>query len=397
MNLASLQESRASKLAELRALGDNPDATKFDKLEGEVRDLDRQIKRAATLAEFERQSEAEPDKRFEAETREFSVAKAIRESVNGTLTGREAEVSAELGKGREVRGVMIPTSAIFGETRAQTVGTASAGGNTVATNMGGLIDRLRPVLAVQGLGATVISGLTGNLDLPRLTGGPTAYWVAEDGASTESSSTFDKISLSPSTVTGQMYLSRRLILQNSVAIENVLRSDLAYVLAQALDSAAIQGGGSNEPDGILETIAENGTASTAMSDIAADLIAALELDDVTGTGAFLTHPSVLATARKIKQETGSNRNVPISETFHNERVVGSTNVPKEGSSPSEGYPLIYGAWSNMILGMWSGVDILADPYGTNATKGGLSLHAFLDADIAIRHDEAFAFKYMGSE
>lgn len=45
-----------------------------------------------------------------------------------------------------------------------TTGTA---GNTVATNLGGLIDRLRPVLAVQSLGATVISGLTGNLDLPR--------------------------------------------------------------------------------------------------------------------------------------------------------------------------------------------------------------------------------------
>jgi HK97 family phage major capsid protein len=346
------------------------------------------------LAEFERQSEAAPDARFEAETRDFSVAKAIRESVNGTLTGREAEVSAELGKGREVRGVMIPTSAIFGETRAQTAGTAAAGGNTVATAMGGLIDRLRPVLAVQGLGATVISGLVGNLDLPKLTAGPTAYWVAEDGASTESSSTFAKVSLSPKTVTGQMYLSRRIILQNSVSMESVLRNDLAYILAQALDSAAIQGGSTNEPSGILETITENATAETAMSDIAADLIAALELDDVTGSAGFLTHPSVLATARKIKEQTGSNLNVPISATFHNEKVVGSNNVPMEGSSPSAGYPLIFGNWSNLVLGYWSGVDILANPY-SDATKGGLRLHAFLDADVAVRHDEAFAYKYMG--
>lgn len=394
MNLASLQENRASKIAELRALGDNPDATKFDAIEAEVRKLDKDIKRAATLAEFERQSEAEPDHKFEAETREFSVAKAIRESVNGNLTGREAEVSAELGKGREVRGVMIPTSAIFGETRAQTAGTATAGGNTVATAMGGLIDRLRPVLAVQGMGATVISGLVGNLDLPKLTGGPSSHWVAEDGASTESSSTFGKVSLSPKTVTGEMYLSRRIILQNSVSMESVLRNDLAFVLAQALDSAAIQGGGTNEPSGILETITENATTETAMTDIAADLIAAPELDDVTGTGGFLTHPSVLATARKIKEQTGSNLNVPIASTFHNEKVVGSNNVPQEGSSPSEGYPLIYGAWSNLVIGYWSGVDILANPY-SDATKGGLRLHAFLDADIAVRHDEAFAYKYMG--
>jgi HK97 family phage major capsid protein len=390
MNLASLQESRASKIAELRALGDNPDATKFDKLEGEVRELDKSIKRAATLAEFERQSEAEPDKRFEAEQRDFSVTKAIRESVDGKLTGREAEVSAELGRGREVRGVMIPTSAIFGEQRAQTVGTATAGGNTVATAMGGLIDRLRPVLAVQGLGATIVSGLVGNLDLPKLTAGPTSYWVAEDGASTESSSTFGKVSLSPKTVTGQMYMSRRLILQNSVALEGVLRNDLAYVLAQALDSAAIKGGGTNEPDGIMELVAENSTSSTALTDIAADLIAALELDDVTGTGGFLTHPSILATARKIKEQTGSNLNVPISATFHNEKVVGSNNVPDDGNSPAA-YPLIYGAWSNLVIGYWSGVDILANPY-SDANKGGLRLHAFLDADVAVRHAEAFAWK-----
>ncbi|WP_299935351.1 phage major capsid protein [uncultured Nitratireductor sp.] len=390
MNLASLQETRASKIAEMRALGDNPDATKFDKLETEVRDLDKSIKRAATLAEFERAAEAEPDHKFEAETREFSVAKAIRESVNGGLTGREAEVSAELGKNREVRGVMIPTSAILGETRAQTVTPASAGGNTVATNLGGMIDRLRPVLAVQGMGATVISGLTGNLDLPRLTSGPSAAWVAEDGSATETSSTFDKVSMTPKTVCGEMYLSRRLVLQNSVSMEDVLRRDLAFVLAQALDSAAVQGGGSNEPSGILSTIVENATAETEITDIAADLIAALEIDDVMGSTGFLTNPKVMAVVRKIKDTT--ERNIPVSEIFHGERVVASNNVPSDGNSPAA-QALIYGAWSNLMVGYWSGVDILANPY-SDASKGGLRIHAFLDADVAIRHDEAFSYKYV---
>ncbi len=389
-NIVSLRETRAAKITALKALGDNPDAAKFDALETEVRALDKQIKNAATLAEFERQADAEPDARLDAEVREFSVAKAIRESVAGSLTGREAEVSAELGKGREVRGVMIPTAAIFGEQRAMTVGTAANGGNTVATNLGGLIDRLRPVLAVQGLGATVISGLTGNLDLPRLTSGPTAYWVAEDGSTTASDSHFDKVSLTPKTVSGEMYMSRRLTLQSGVAIENLLRQDLAFVLAQALDKAAVQGGGTNEPDGILELITANATSATALSDIAADLISALEIDDVTGTGGFLTSPTLIATARKIKQETGSNRNIPIAETFHNERVVASNNVPNDGGSPAKEH-LIYGAWSNLVLGMWSGVDILANPY-SDASKGGLRLHAFMDTDIAIRHPEAFAWK-----
>ncbi|KQW23120.1 hypothetical protein ASC80_07390 [Afipia sp. Root123D2] len=387
-NINSLRETRASKITALRALGDTPDATKFDALETEVRALDTQIKNAATLAEFERQADAAPDTRLDAEVREFSVAKAIRESVAGGLTGREAEVSAELGKGREVRGIMVPTAAIFGEQRAMTVGTAANGGNTVATNLGGLIDRLRPVLAVQGLGATVISGLVGNLDLPRLTSGPQAYWISEDAATTASDSHFDKVSLTPRTVSGEMYMSRRLTLQSGVAIENLLRNDLAFVLAQALDSAAIQGGGSNEPDGILETITANATSETELSDIAADLIAALEIDDVSGSTGFLTSPKLLATVRKVKDD--NNRIIPVSDIFHGEKVVSSNNVPDDAGSPAKEH-LIYGAWSNLVIGYWSGVDILANPY-SDASKGGLRLHAFLDADIAIRHPEAFSYK-----
>lgn len=397
MNLHHLTETRTAKIAEMRALGDNPDAAKFDALEAEVRDLDKQIKRAATLAEFERHAETADDKHVEKELRSYSIAKALREGEGDRLTGIEREMHDELSRGRETRGVMVPTSIILGETRAQTVGTASAGGNTVATNLGGLIDRLRPTLKVQSMGATVISGLTGNLDLPRLTGGPSAYWVAEDAATTASSSTFDKISMTPKTVSGEMYMSRRLVLQNSVALEDVLRRDLGFVLAQALDKAAINGAGvhaspaTNEPSGILTEITENATAETVLSDIAADLIAALEIDDVDGTGAFLTNAQLMKVARKVKDENG--RVIPLSEIFHGAPVNVTNQVPTiegEDTDPDTN-PLIYGAWSNLFVGYWSGVDLLSNPY-KDASKGGLWLHAFLDADVAIRHDEAFAWK-----
>ena len=383
MNLSHLQETRAAKIAELRNVTADP--AKFDALETEVRNLDKDIKRAATLAEFERHADAKPDAALNKELRSYSVAKAIREGSVGKLTGIEAEQHDELSKGRETRGVMIPTAMILGETRAMTTTSAS---DTVATNMGGLIDRLRPTMAVQGLGATIISGLTGNLDLPKLTGGPTAFWVAEDGSTTASDATFDKVSLTPKTVSGEMYLSRRLMLQNGVALENVLRNDLAFVLAQALDKAAIQGGGSNEPDGILSVITENATTETDLSDIAADLIAALEIDDVTGTTGFLTSPTLMATVRKIKDTTG--RVIPASEVFHGERVVSSNNVPNDGGSPVAEH-LIFGAWSNLMVGYWSGIDILMNPYA-DASKGGMRMHAFLDADIAVRHEEAFSWK-----
>lgn len=386
LNLHHLKETRAAKLAEMRGLGDNPDAAKFDALESEVRALDGQITRAAKLDALERHAETADDKQEHKELRSYSIRKAIKEAQDGNLTGLEREQHDELSRGREVRGVMIPTSLILGETRAML--TSGSSGNTVATNLGGMIDRLRPTLAVQGLGATVISGLVGNLDLPRLTSGPTSTWVAEDGSSTASDATFDKVSLSPKTVTGEMYLSRRLVLQNSVALEDVLRRDLGFVLAQALDKAAIAGGGTNEPDGILSVITESTTASTQITDIAADLISALEMDDVVGSRGFLTNPKVMGIVRKIKD--ANDRNIPVSEIFHGERVVATNQVATIAGTPAKD-PLIFGNWADLLIGYWSGVDILANPY-TDASKGGLRLHAFLDADIAVRHEESFAWK-----
>ncbi len=384
MNLFHLRETRASKLAEIKALGDNPDTAKFTAIEGEIRALDSQIKNAATIAEFERHEAAPADNSMARELRSYSVSKAIREGNGDSLTGVEREMHDELSRGREVRGIMIPTEMILGgENRAMlTTGTA---GNTVATDMGGLIDRLRPTMAVQQLGATIISGLTGNLDLPRLTSGPTAHWVNEDEATTASDSTFDKVSLKPKTVSGEMYLSRRLQLQNGVALENVLRSDLAFVLAQALDAAAINGLAANkQPVGILNAITEMVTTSTNISDVAADLISELEIDDVTGTTGFLTNPALMGQVRKVKT---LGRIIPQSELFHGEKVVSTNQVPKVQTDKN---PLIFGAWANLLIGYWSGIDILANPY-TDASKGGLRLHAFLDADIAIRHKEAFAW------
>jgi HK97 family phage major capsid protein len=182
-----------------------------------------------------------------------------------------------------------------------------------------------------------------------------------------------------------MYLSRRLQLQNGVALENVLRNDLAFVLAQALDAAAINGLAANkQPVGILNAIAETVTASPAfISDTTADLIAALELDDVTGTTGFLTNKSLMGQVRKVKT---LGRVIPVSELFHGEKVVSTNQVPKVGGKD----PLIFGAWSNLLIGYWSGVDILLNPY-SDASKGGLRMHAFLDADIAVRHNEAFAW------
>ncbi|MFT4002880.1 MAG: phage major capsid protein [Rhizobium sp.] len=397
--LIELREKRAAKVAEMRTLHakdklEDNEEQRFRALETEVADIDGQITREEKMAAFEREEQrGEPVNggEFGRELRNYSLASAIAGALSGRLTGREAEIDQELKRGRESRSgsgihLAVPSEIILGgrEQRDQTVGTLSAGGYTVATNLAAVADRFRPALKVESLGATVASGLTGFFDLPKVLASGTAKWGAENGNATRSAATFEKVSMSPKTVMAEYGVSRRLMLQSSTAIEDLLRRDLGFLLAQALDLAAIAGSGTApEPLGILNTTGvAQVTTETAFSDTMANLIAELELDDVTGTAAFLTNPTVMKVVRKTKD--ADEHVIPVPELFHNGRVEVSTQVPASN--------IVYGQWSELYLGYWSAVDILVNPYHPDvASNGGALLHAFLDADVAVRHPQAFAY------
>ena len=407
MNINEVKATRASKIAEMRVLSDHAsqenralsenERSQFDSLESEINVLNNRLTYSEKLAEFERlEAGAEPNHNVRSrDMRSYSLAKAMRESGGDCLTGCEAEWHAELSQGRsEVRGVMIPTEIILvGETRAVTTTTPGAGpgSNLIATDLAKMTDRRRAALKVESMGATILRNLTGNFDLPRLKSSGTAGWTAEHAAASRSDAKFEKTSMSPKTVSAEYEVSRRMMIQSNEALENILRSDLSYLLAQALDSAAIRGGGTDEPSGVLETTGvASVTGGSLDSDIAAELIAALETDNVTGTAAFLTNPAVMKAARKKKD--ADEHVIPMSELFHGERVETSTQVPGNIGTGSDKNALIYGEWASLYIGYWSGIDLLTNPYHSDvASKGGALLHAFLDADVVVRHPEGFRY------
>lgn len=410
MILQDLKEKRSHKVTEMRslnekALGENRDLDdgerkSFEAMEGEVRSLDSQIERTEKLDQFDRFSAAS-DNPEGHERRNivdgFSIAKAVTETMEGRLTGREAEYAQErrsAGAQRKGNGmhIAVPTELILGgESRALKTDTGAAGGFLVPTALAPMTDRRRASLKIEQLGAVILRNLTGDLDLPRLATSGTASWVAEHVAAGRSDAAFEKKTMGPKTTTAEYEVSRRMLLQSNEALETILRNDLSYLLSQKLDSAAIQGGGTSEPTGILEDSNVGTVTGGALdSDIAADLIAALETDNVTGTTGFLTNPAVMNVARKTKD--ADDHVIPLSEIFHNEPVVSSTQVPGDIGAGSDKNALIFGEWASLYLGYWSGVDILINPYHADvASKGGALLHAFLDCDVLVRHPEGFKY------
>ncbi len=412
MNVYDLKEQRAAKVAEMRAIADKAkgesrdlsesETRQFDALKSGATKLDGDISRTEFLDEAERRMEGEPitnrggDSMHSLETR-FRAGKAIAEHMQGKLSGVEAEFAAENRSGRK-DAITMPVSLFLGsaETRALTT-TSPVGGpgsNLIQTNLGPLIDRLRPTLAVETMGATILSGLTGNLDLPRVKASGTSSWVGEHANGTGSDTQFDKVSMGPKTVTAQYELSRRMLLQ-ALGLEQILRGDIGYLLAQSLDGAAIKGGGTNEPVGIIGNtsvpviaMGANGAAMTVTT--AADMIGSIVDANANGNTGFLTNSKVRKAAMKLLDTT--NRPYGISTVFQNEPVTFSNQIPSnltKGSGTNLSAAL-YGVWSDLVIGYWSSVDIVINPYADSvSSKGGALLHAFLDCDVAVRHPESF--------
>jgi HK97 family phage major capsid protein len=410
--LFQLKENRASRIDALKAIASRAETERRDLSETEQREfdagrveldrLDREVRNAEFLAEADRRADAEPitggrDSLQDLESR-YRVGKALAEFADsGRLTGAEGEFQAEHRTGR-AGAITMPTSLFLGsrETRAITTDAPAGGpgGMLVGTTMGAMSDRLRPALAVESMGATVISGLTSGLELPKLKSSGTAGWIAEHTNANRTDPTFAKTQMGPKTVAAEYEMSRKMMIQ-AAALESILRADIGWLLAQAVDGASIKGGGANEPTGILSTV---GVTTVALGtnggplalDAIADLIGAIDDANATATG-FLTNSKVKRAAMKLKDAQQRPYGVPA--VFANSPVTFSNQVPSNltkgtGTNLSA---ILYGNWSDLVIGYWSSVDILLNPYhGDVASKGGALLHAFLDADIALRNGESFA-------
>ena len=340
----------------------------------------------------------------EKETRDYSFMKAVRGLVNGSgLNGLEREVSDEIAKrqGREARGFYAPDSFWTGK-RDLTVGTDSAGGFLKPTDHLGdqFIDALRSRLVLNQLGTRFMSGLRGDVAIPKLSGGVSAGFVAENGATSEVNATFAQVTMSPKSLGAFTDVSRLLMIQSDPSVEQIVRDDLLNAIAQKIEDVAIEGGGSNEPTGVLGTtgigsvaIGTNGGAATWGKVV--DLIKEVEQDNAAiGEVNFLTNSKVKShlaqTAKVASTDSVMILNDPWTSLYGYNMSV-TNNVPSDltkgtGTGLSA---LIAGDFSQLMVGLFSTSDVLVDPY-TGGSSGAVRIRVMQEVDVAVRHAQSFA-------
>ena len=348
---------------------------------------------------------AEPDI-APKEQRNYSLMRAINAAANNDWrdAGFEREVSDEIGRmsGRAAKGFYVPTSA-WGQ-RDLIAGTNADGGFLKPTDHLGneYIEALRARLVVAGLGARTLTGLTGDVAIPKMSGVAAAGFVAENNAVSEQNQTFAQVTMAPKTLGVMTDISRKLMIQSDPSVEALVRDDLLNAVAAKIEDVAIEGGGSNEPTGITQTsgigsvaIGTNGGAPTWASVV--DLVKEVEVDNavITDNLAFLTNPKVKSkmaqTAKVSSTDSVMLLDAPWNALYGYPLSV-TTHVPSDltkGSTSGTCSAMIFGDFAQLMIGFFSAADVLVDPY-TNGSKGAVRIIVHQDMDVAVRHAQSFA-------
>jgi len=342
----------------------------------------------------------------EKDLKDYSMFRAIKAAAKKDWRGaeleREVHIAVAERTGKDAEGFFVPYDVL---SRDLSFAVPTAGGNLVGTDhlSGSFIDMLRNRARVASLGATIIDGLVGNVDIPKQSGGATFYWIDNEATNTtESQQAFGQVVMSPKTVSGRVDMTRRLLMQSSPSVEALVRADLAAGAALAIDYAAINGSGAaGQPTGILNQTGigdvaggANGLAPTWAHMVALETEVSVDNADI-GALAYLTNSKVRGKLKTTEMFGGTN-GLPVWERGANPlngyNAAVSNQVPSDltkGTSVGVASASIFGNWNDLMIGMWSGLDLKVDEV-TNGDKGGLVLRVFQDIDVAVRHAESFA-------
>lgn len=392
MKLNDIREQRALRITEMRSLTEgemtNEKKTRFDALKAEVVTLEADEARASFLEDAERRSMG-TDKPLADLEKRISLVDAINAQIEQrAVTGALAEYAQEAKRqGREARGILVPQS-IFEKRAAQTTTTA-AGIVPDDFRADQFVGLLRNALIVKSLGARVLPNLRGDVTIPRQATSSTAQWLAEGDSLTDSGLTFDTIGLTPHHVGAVTELSRQLLQQANPSIEQLVRDDFVDVVGAAIDLALLHGDAIKEPEGLVTAASGSGNLATLTWANVLKVIEDLGADNIT-PNFWLTAPHIATKLRSTLKEAGLPGYLMENGQLAGIPVAISKHLANKAGAPATGR-MILGNFTEMLIGTWGGVDVLVNPYESDAyARGGVKVRILTTLDMVPRRAEAFA-------
>jgi HK97 family phage major capsid protein/HK97 family phage prohead protease len=358
----------------------------------------------------------------------YSISEGIRAALSGDWSSREAglvrEISQEVQKQSGFaqtgkRGFFVPFSALAKRATYVTSG-ATTGGNLVATDLMAdeFIEALRNQSVMLNLGIRTMTGLVGDVAIPRRSGVASTYYLStETTAITQSESTFDQVTLQPKNLAALSKYSRQTLLQATPGIEDLVRRDLTDGINLGIDLGILNGSGSSgQPTGILNTAGIGSVAlGTNGGAITVNALVDLEEQVLIDNGAvnrdaigYVTNAKVLAELKKLRAggSTTTDGAYLVNDQLN---AIGRGGTPAsvngyplyvtnqvpsnltKGSSSGVCSAVLMGDFSQAMVGFWgNGLEIVVGEDSDDFSKALTSVRAIVTYDVAVRHAESFA-------
>lgn len=333
------------------------------------------------------------------EVRNFSWinAMAVVANPNDKATRERAAFEIEVSRavedatGDSTSGIFVSDDILRGNRQMNVTINATGGAATVDTDLrtDSFIDLLRNESIVNRMGATVVTGLVGDLAFPRQNGGGTMSWITpEGGDASETDQSIDQVPMSPKQAGCFTSYTRKIFKQSSIDIDAFIQRDLQMVMALGIDKAAIYGtGAGGQPTGLMLVTGIGAVAFGLAGQPTYVELVALETQIATanadvGKTQTAVSTGMRGTLKTTQKAAGTNGAMVWGDnnTVNGYNAVASNQVVAND--------VIHGNWSDLMIGMWGGLDLMVNPF-TKAKSGGVDIIVLQDIDIAVRNPVSF--------
>lgn len=340
-----------------------------------------------------------------SEKRRYSLMRALRAASNKDWrhAGLELEANQALVKRlnkipRAETSFFVPLDVMMRDLppqkRDMTVAGVSGSNYLVQTDNqpGSFIDLLRNSSVALSMGVTRLSGLQGNVTIPKMTAGNTAYWLADETTQiTESQPTIGQLSLAPKNVAALTELSHQLLQQSSPDAEQLVLTSIARDIGLAVDVGILRGSGaSGQPTGIVNTAgigAFTGTslASAGVLNAIGDVGAANAL--FPGCGFVTTH-AVAALLMDRPNVTSATDGTSLWQGRMEEGTIRGYRAIASGQMSSA--TMLFGWWPSVLLAEWGVLELMMNPF-SDFTRGLSAVRGWYTCDVGVRYAGAWSY------
>lgn len=270
--------------------------------------------------------------------------------------------------------------------REMTVQPGSAGGHAVGVDTADPVHALFADSIIGRTGVTVLTGLRGNVLIPRVTAQLSPTWLVPGATVASVNPSLGALSLTPKTVICTVDLSSQLLKQ-APGSRDFVGTAVAQAVLGEIERTVLQGAGGEVPLGLA-----NIPTAAGMTEISG-----AALTWATAVSAQRTLVAAGASDSALRWVAGATARETLQQRV---RAAGTAefvwqngalaDVPAYVTPRSPTASAFLGDWSHVVLGFWgNGVEIRLDP-AQDFNKGIVAVQALAMVDVVVTQPAAFA-------